>query len=116
MRALSHRFVNYSSLRRNKCVFIQGVILEQIIAVLSLGPLQVQELCISAIISLSENIKGPQIATYYDSVIPVLKQVMDFSKASWLVQIVYYCDKGKNFLKHNIFISMTAPRFSSARH
>lgn len=51
-------------------------------AALSLGPLNVQESCIAAIISLSASVKGPQIGMYYDSVLPILKQLLSFAHTS----------------------------------
>jgi hypothetical protein len=57
---------------------------------LTVGPVEVQELCVAAIISLSENIKGPQIAAYYGTVVPILKQLLEYARQSRFLSI-YFC-------------------------
>lgn len=41
----------------------------------------VQELCISAIMSISENINGNLVACYYDDIMPILKQLLVYTQS-----------------------------------
>ena len=59
-------------------------ILTHVTAALSAGPVSVQEGCINAIMSLAESIRGEQLATYYDSIMPFLKQVLDHARSKGL--------------------------------
>ena len=61
-----------------------GVVLERTILALSVGPQKIQECCINAIIALSESISGLTISAYYDAVIPILKQLLDYSSSNKL--------------------------------
>jgi hypothetical protein len=51
-------------------------ILDSITKALTIGPVMIQEICISGITSLAEQIKGPQIAQFYDQLMPILKQLL----------------------------------------
>jgi len=53
-----------------------ALLFTEITKALAAGPVAIQEHCVSAIISLSQNIKGDQIAAYYDAIMPVLQQLM----------------------------------------
>jgi hypothetical protein len=53
-----------------------GNILTCIANTLAIGPTMVQELCVSGIIGLAECIKGNHIAAYYDSLMPILQQLL----------------------------------------
>ena len=58
-------------------ILILACILECIIISLNMGPLVVQKACILALISLSSCIKGPNIAMYYDAIMPVLRNLLN---------------------------------------
>lgn len=51
-------------------------ILVSVTKALTIGPVMIQEICISGITSLAEQIKGPQIAQFYDDLMPILKQLL----------------------------------------
>lgn len=59
-------------------------LLSAVIQALIIGPVVVQELCIYAIISLAESIKGDYLAAHYDAVMPVLKQLLIHARSSGL--------------------------------
>ena len=44
------------------------------------GPLLVQESCVSCIIALAESVKGAQLAVHYDSIMPILKQLLTHAR------------------------------------
>jgi len=77
-------------------IWILACILECIIISLNMGPLVVQKACISALISLSSCIKGPNIAMYYDSIMPVLRNLLNIAAVNskyelkWLELLKYY--------------------------
>jgi len=58
-----------------------GIILTTIASTLAVGPTMVQELCVSAIIGLAECIKGDHIGAYYDSLMPILHQLLVHSQS-----------------------------------
>ena len=64
-----------------------GTILSLIVNSLISGPLLVQEICVTSIISLAESVKGEQIACYYDSLMPVLKQLLTYASDNRLDQL-----------------------------
>ncbi len=64
-----------------------GNILSLIVNSLVSGPLLVQEICVTAIISLAESVKGEQIAVYYDALMPVLKQLLSYASDNKLDQL-----------------------------
>ena len=37
------------------------------------GPVMIQECCVSCIVSFAESVKGEQLASYYDSIMPILQ-------------------------------------------
>ncbi len=45
------------------------------------GPLLVQEACVSCIIALAESVKGAQLAAHYDTIMPILKQLLAHARA-----------------------------------
>jgi hypothetical protein len=56
-------------------------ILNGVIGALLEGPLMVQECCVSCIVSFAESVKGEQLASYYDSIMPILKQLLGHAQA-----------------------------------
>ena len=48
------------------------------------GPVIVQECCVSCIVSFAESIKGNLIASYYDSIMPILQQLLRHAQVSGL--------------------------------
>jgi hypothetical protein len=61
-----------------------GTILEAVAFALSEGPVIVQEMCVAVIIGLAETSEGAVLCDYYDSIIPVLKQLLAHSMANGL--------------------------------
>lgn len=70
-----------------------GNILEAVTSALSVGPLMIQELCVTAIISLAESIgtgtsgdssKGNALRDHYDSLMPILKQLLAYAHTQGL--------------------------------
>ena len=53
-----------------------GVILKSVCQCLHDGPPFIQEIAINVIISLSETARGPAMVEYYDSIVPVVKEMM----------------------------------------
>jgi hypothetical protein len=53
-----------------------GVVLEAVCQALRDGPSFIQEIAIGVVISLSETVRGPIMAGYYDALVPVLKEMM----------------------------------------
>ena len=40
------------------------------------GPVMIQECCVSCIVSFAESVKGEQLASYYDSIMPILQHLL----------------------------------------
>ena len=59
-------------------------ILNSICESLVTGPVMVQETCVSAIMSISQSVAGATIEKYYDSIMPVLKQLLIHAESNRL--------------------------------
>jgi hypothetical protein len=61
-----------------------GPILQSVAFALEAGPVMVQELCVSVIMALSETMPGSQLICYYDSIMPILKQLLTYAQSHGL--------------------------------
>lgn len=59
-------------------------ILSGVMGALVEGPVIVQECCVSCIVSFAESVKGEQLASYYDSIMPILQQLLQHARLSEL--------------------------------
>ena len=65
-----------------------GVVMQQTVEALSAGPLKVQERSVSVIIALAVVIKNEmQFAQFYDSIIPVLKQLLTYAQGGGMASL-----------------------------
>ena len=61
-----------------------GSILEAVAFALEEGPVIVQEMCVAVIIGLAETSEGSVLCDYYDSIVPVLKQLLQHALSNGL--------------------------------
>lgn len=61
-----------------------GAILEAVSFSLAEGPVIVQEMCVAVIIGIAETANGSILCHYYDSIIPVLKQLLSHAMTNGL--------------------------------
>lgn len=59
-------------------------ILNAVTTTLTLGPLLLQELCVEALLTLVESVKGEKLAEYYDKLMPILKQLLVYAHSQGL--------------------------------
>lgn len=64
-----------------------GDILNAVIGALQAGPIIVQELCISCVMSVAETIPPAKICIYYDSLMPILKQLLAYAYRQGLEEL-----------------------------
>lgn len=57
-------------------------ILNSVMSALIEGPVTVQECCVSCIVSFAESVKGDQLSSYYDNIMPILQQLLHHAQAS----------------------------------
>lgn len=59
-------------------------ILTAVMGALVEGPVMVQECCVSCIVSFAESVKGEQLSSYYDSIMPILQQLLHHAHVTGL--------------------------------
>ena len=59
-------------------------ILTSVMGALMEGPVMVQECCVSCIVSFAESVKGEQLSSYYDSIMPILQQLLQHARQTGL--------------------------------
>jgi hypothetical protein len=61
-----------------------GAILEAVAYALAEGPVIVQEMCVAVIIGIAETAEGSVLCHYYDSIVPILKQLLTHAMTNGL--------------------------------
>jgi hypothetical protein len=59
-------------------------ILDAVVSALSEGSVLVQEICVQAIISVTESLRAEAVTPYYDSLMPILKQLLGYAQSRGL--------------------------------
>ena len=59
-------------------------ILTAVMGALVEGPVMVQECCVSCIVSFAESVKGEQLSSYYDIIMPILQQLLHHAHVTGL--------------------------------
>jgi len=59
---------------------LTAVILQAVVQALHEGPVIIQEYCVSVIMSLAEVVNGSYFAQYYDDLMPILKQLLQYTQ------------------------------------
>lgn len=63
---------------------LTAVILRAVVQALHEGPVIIQEYCVSVIMSLAEVVNGAYFAQYYDDLMPILKQLLQYTQKEGL--------------------------------
>ena len=59
-------------------------ILTGVMCALMEGPVMVQECCVSCIVSFAESVKGEQLSSNYENIMPILQQLLNYAKVQGL--------------------------------